>query len=63
MGAITSSPTPVLIGSDGWGSDWIGGIDEVVIYDRALSADEVLHLAGFRVEVEEEPLPEDEIAE
>jgi len=29
MGAITSSSTPVLIGSDGWGCDWIGAIDEV----------------------------------
>jgi len=48
MGAITSSPTPVLIGSDGWRSDWIGAIDEVVIYDRALSESEVMYLAGER---------------
>ena len=48
MGAITSSPTPVLIGSDGWRSDWIGAIDEVVIYDRALSESEVMYLAGKR---------------
>ncbi len=47
MGAITSSPTPVLIGSDGWGSDWIGAIDEVAVYNRALSAEEMLYLAGF----------------
>ncbi|UCD49771.1 MAG: LamG domain-containing protein, partial [Phycisphaerales bacterium] len=53
MGAITSSPTPVLIGSDGWGSDWIGAIDEVAIYNDALSAEEVLFLAGFRAETEE----------
>jgi hypothetical protein len=46
MGAITSSETPVLIGSDGWACDWIGAIDEVAIYDRALSADEILELAG-----------------
>jgi hypothetical protein len=50
MGQITSSPAPVLIGSDGWGSDWIGGIDEVAIYNRALSTNEILYLAGFRVE-------------
>jgi hypothetical protein len=47
MGQITSSPSPVLIGSDGWGCDWIGGIDEVAIYDRGLSASEVLYLAGY----------------
>ncbi|MCP4257410.1 MAG: hypothetical protein GY774_07755 [Planctomycetes bacterium] len=48
MGAITSSPTPVLIGSDGWRSDWIGAIDEVAIYDRALSVAEIRYLAGFK---------------
>jgi hypothetical protein len=46
MGAITSSPTPVLIGSDGWGCDWIGAIDDVRIYDRALSEAEIIGLAG-----------------
>lgn len=48
MGAITSSPTSLLIGSDGWGDDWIGGIDEVAVYNRALSAGEILYLAGAR---------------
>jgi hypothetical protein len=48
MGQITSSEAPVLIGSDGWGCDWIGAIDEVVIYDRGLSAGEIRYLAGFR---------------
>jgi hypothetical protein len=61
MGAITSSPTPVLIGSDGWGSDWLGALDEVAIYNRALSAEEVLYLAGYRVEAEpEEEAPAEE---
>jgi hypothetical protein len=46
MGAITSSPAPVLIGSDGWGCDWIGAIDDVRIYDRALSEAEIIGLAG-----------------
>jgi hypothetical protein len=46
MGAITSSETPVLIGSDGWGCDWIGAIDEVAIYNRALSDSEIMYLAG-----------------
>jgi len=42
MGAITSSPTSVLIGSDGWGCDWIGAIDDVRIYDHALTESEIL---------------------
>jgi len=42
MGAITSSPAPVLIGSDGWGCDWIGAIDDVRIYDHALLEPEIL---------------------
>ncbi len=54
MGAIASSPTPVLIGSDGWGSDWIGAIDEVAIYNRALSGAEMLYLAGYRADAEAE---------
>jgi hypothetical protein len=42
MGQITSSSTPVLIGSDGWGCDWIGAIDDVRIYDHALSVPEIM---------------------
>jgi hypothetical protein len=42
MGPITSSPTPVLIGSDGWGCDWIGAIDDVRMYDHALTESEIL---------------------
>jgi len=42
MGAITSSSTPVLIGSEGWGCDWIGAIDDVRMYDHALSEPEIL---------------------
>ncbi len=44
MGPITSSPTPVLIGSDGWGCDWIGGIDDVRVYNHGLTWDEVAAL-------------------
>jgi hypothetical protein len=44
MGAITSSPTPVLIGTDGWGCDWIGGIDDVRMYNHTLSADDIATL-------------------
>jgi hypothetical protein len=42
MGPITSSQTPVLIGSDGWGCDWIGAIDDVRIYNHALTEPEIL---------------------
>jgi len=42
MTDITSSSTPVLIGSDGWGCDWIGAIDDVRLYDHALSVPEIL---------------------
>ncbi|HUU16517.1 MAG TPA: LamG-like jellyroll fold domain-containing protein, partial [Sedimentisphaerales bacterium] len=48
MGQIASSEAPVLIGSDGWGCDWIGAIDEVATYNRALSEGEVMYLAGKR---------------
>ena len=41
MGAITSSPTPVLIGTDGWGCDWIGAIDDVRIYNHGVSESEI----------------------
>jgi concanavalin A-like lectin/glucanase superfamily protein len=51
MGAITSSPAPILIGQDGWNSDWIGGIDEVMIYNRALSGAEIMFLAGYMPDV------------
>jgi len=52
MGQIATGEAPVLIGSDGWGCDWIGAIDEVAIYNRGLSAGEVRYLAGFREMVE-----------
>ncbi len=42
MGPITSSPAPVLIGSDGWGCDWIGAIDDVQIYNNGLTADQIM---------------------
>ncbi len=44
MGPITKSGTPVLIGSDGWGCDWIGAIDDVRIYNNALTADEIAEI-------------------
>ncbi|MBN2313877.1 MAG: hypothetical protein JXM79_08095 [Sedimentisphaerales bacterium] len=47
MTSIVGGPSSLLIGSDGWRSDWIGAIDEVAIYNRGLSASEVLYLAGY----------------
>jgi len=44
MGPITKSGTPVLIGSDGWGCDWLGAIDDVRIYNNALTADEIAEI-------------------
>ena len=41
MGPITSSNTPVLIGSDGWGCDWQGAIDDVRIYNHALTGADI----------------------
>ena len=45
-GTIVGDPSSLLIGSDGWRCDWIGAIDDVRIYDRALSEAEVLELAS-----------------
>jgi len=62
MGQITSSEAPVLIGSDGWGCDWIGGIDEVAMYNRGLSDGEILYLAGHRVNLLQNPSFEEDEA-
>jgi len=60
MGQITSSPTPVLIGSDGWGCDWIGGIDDVRIYNHSITPEELADiLKGSEAELAKDPLPED----
>jgi len=53
LAGIVGSASSLLIGSDGWRSDWIGAIDEVAIYNRALSPEEILYLAGYRVETDE----------
>jgi Concanavalin A-like lectin/glucanases superfamily/F5/8 type C domain len=62
MGAVTNSPAPVLIGSDGWGSDWIGGIDDVRYYNNFLTAEEIVDvmLDGAGPEVADDPVPENE---
>ena len=42
MGQFGGVGTPVIIGTDGWGCDWIGAIDDVRMYDHALSEPEIL---------------------
>ena len=60
MGPITSSQCPVLIGSDGWGCDWIGAIDDVRIYNHSLSEAEILGtMAGQAWPYAFSPDPED----
>jgi hypothetical protein len=60
MGQITSSPTPVLIGSDGWGCDWIGSIDDVRMYNHGITTEELAEiLKGGQVELARDPVPED----
>jgi hypothetical protein len=55
MSSIVGTPSSLLIGSDGWRSDWIGAIDEVCIYDVGLSDDEVLYLAGYGADTGADP--------
>jgi len=52
MTDFAGGPSTLLIGSDGWRSDWIGAIDEVAMYDRALSTGEARYLAGYRAPVD-----------
>jgi hypothetical protein len=42
MSALVSNDTPILIGSDGWRCDWTGAIDDVRIYNHALTEAEIL---------------------
>ena len=42
ISAITGSNANLFIGQDGWNNTFNGTIDEVKIYDRALSADEIM---------------------
>ena len=42
MGQFGGVGTPVIIGTDGWGCDWIGAVDDVRIYDHGLSVPEIL---------------------
>jgi hypothetical protein len=61
MGTIASSSCPVLIGSDGWGCDWMGAIDDVRIYNHTLTVEELEGIvAGGGVELAKEPIPENQ---
>ena len=42
MTGFASSPSPFLIGTEGWGLHWIGALDDVRLYDHGLSPPEVL---------------------
>ncbi len=42
MGQFGGVGTPVIIGTDGWGCDWIGAIDDVRMYDHPLTEPEIL---------------------
>jgi len=44
QGTIVVNPNPLLIGKSGWGEYFIGDMDEFRIYNRALSAQEILGL-------------------
>jgi hypothetical protein len=46
MAGFAGSASSFLIGSDGWRSDWVGAIDDVRLYDRGLSADEIADIAA-----------------
>jgi hypothetical protein len=59
MGAITKSSTPVLIGSDGWGCDWIGAIDDVRIYNNALTVEELKAVIQGPAKLAANPKPAD----
>ncbi|MHC4560559.1 MAG: LamG domain-containing protein, partial [Planctomycetota bacterium] len=62
MAQLASSDTPVLIGSDGWGCDWIGAIDDVRLYDHGLSQIEILGaMEGKPWPYAYGPTPEDEV--
>ena len=59
MGAITSSPTPVLIGTDGWGCDWMGAIDDVQLYNNGLTAEEIKAIMTGPAKLAADPNPAD----
>jgi hypothetical protein len=58
--AINPGSGPFRIGNNQWDEQLTGTIDEVAIYTRVLSADEVLYLAGFRDTVVLNPSLEDD---
>ena len=57
MSGYSGGPCPLLIGSEGWGCDWIGGIDDVRIYDGPLAAEEIRNAMTGRPGVASDPNP------
>ena len=58
MTGFASSASPLLIGSNGCGDDWMGAIDDVRLYDHGVSEAEVLDvLKGRAAELSFEPSP------
>ena len=53
--AVNAGSGPFRIGNNQWNELLTGIIDEVAIYNRILSDDEILYLAGFRSTVETDP--------
>jgi hypothetical protein len=53
--AINAGSGPFRIGNNQWNELLTGLIDEVAVYSRILSAEEVLYLAGFRSAAEMDP--------
>ena len=61
MGQIGGANLPLLIGSDGWKSDWTGAIDEVRLYDHGISQADVLQAMAVRPpELAFDPIPGDD---
>jgi hypothetical protein len=57
MSGFTGGSWPLVIGSDGWGCDWIGGIDDVRIYDGPLTAEEIRNAMKGKPGVASDPNP------
>jgi regulation of enolase protein 1 (concanavalin A-like superfamily) len=59
MSTIVGQASPLLIGSDGWGCDWIGAIDDVRIYNDGLTADEIKAIMTGPAKLAANPNPAD----
>ena len=55
MPAINGSNDPILLGQDGWVNVFDGAVDEVRIYNRALTKDEVVNNYKSRIQLAVDP--------